>query len=82
MPDRNDKKDNEPKYGNVALMSAPTMLIVFPLVGWGLGYLAVKYWHWPAWVQIVTLLMGLVQGMREVYRLGMQIEKDDKNRKL
>ena len=59
-----------PSYANAAMMSAPTILIVFPLVGFGLGYLMVRFWHWPEWVQLVTLLMGFVQGLREVYRLG------------
>lgn len=57
-----------------ALASAPTILIVYPLVGFGIGYLGMRLWNWPAWVAIITLLMGLVQGMREVYRLGQKSE--------
>lgn len=59
-----------PSNVNAAMLSAPTILIVYPLVGFGLGYLAVRFWHWPEWVQLITLLMGFVQGLREVYRLG------------
>lgn len=57
-----------------ALASAPTILIVYPLVGFGIGYLGMRLWNWPAWVAIITLLMGLAEGMREVYRLGKKME--------
>jgi F0F1-type ATP synthase assembly protein I len=66
-----------PSNRNAAMMSAPTILIVYPLVGFGLGYLTVRFWHWPEWVQLVTLLMGFVQGLREVYRLGTDSAKRD-----
>ena len=66
-----------PSYRNAAMLSAPTILIVYPLVGFGLGYLTVRFWHWPEWVQLVTLLMGFVQGLREVYRLGTNSGKRD-----
>lgn len=57
------------------MLSAPTILVVYPLVGFGLGYAAVRFLHWPEWVPVLTLVMGLAQGMREVYRLGKRIEK-------
>jgi len=65
-----------------ALYATPTILIVYPIVGFLLGYLTVKYLGWPFWVPIVTMLLGLVQAIREVYRLsrkvyGEKTEKDD-----
>ena len=82
-PKPQKKGDGEKKSGGAslrgaAILSAPTILIVYPLVGFGIGYLTVRLWHWPDWVPIVTLLMGLIQGMRDVYRLGLKIEKDDR----
>jgi F0F1-type ATP synthase assembly protein I len=84
-PGKSDSSDQEKEQSrgamlrSAALMSAPTILIVFPLVGFALGYLTVKLWHWPLWVPVVTLLMGFVQGMREVYGLGKKLEREDKS---
>jgi hypothetical protein len=62
---------------NAALMSAPTIIIVYPLVGFGLGYLTVKLWHWPLWVPVITMVMGLIQAMREVIKLGKKLQDRD-----
>jgi F0F1-type ATP synthase assembly protein I len=82
MPEDKKKPEDDNSPGsyvrNAAMLSAPTILITYPLVGFGLGWLGAKYWHWPDWIMLVTLLMGLVQGMREVYKLGMKLQKNDK----
>ncbi len=51
------------------------MLIVYPLVGFGLGYLTVHYWNWSIMVPVVTMILGLVQGIREVLKIGSKIDK-------
>lgn len=58
------------------LSSTPTMLIVYPLVGFGLGYLTVYYWNWSILVPVVTMVLGLVQGIREVIKIGGKIDKN------
>jgi len=60
-----------------SLYSAPTIIIVFPIVGYILGWLPVKYLGWPWWVPLITMVMGLVQAIREVYSLSRKIYGDD-----
>jgi F0F1-type ATP synthase assembly protein I len=75
---RSEKSEDSSKGQGIrdaVLFSAPTILIVYPLVGFGLGYLGYRLWHWPQWISIVTLLMGFVQGIREVVSLGKKLEK-------
>jgi len=60
-----------------SLMSAPTIIIVFPLVGYGLGWLGMNYLGWPWWVPILTMVAGLVQAIREVIKLAKKVYKDD-----
>lgn len=56
-----------------ALLAAPTIVIVYPLVGWFLGWLTVKYWQWPYWVPILTMLAALIQAIRELAKLSKHI---------
>lgn len=49
------------------------MIIVFPIVGFFLGYLPTKYWGWPFWVPLITMLLGLVQAIREIYKLSKKV---------
>ena len=88
MPSEKDNKENPNKirkaadnFKDAALLSAPTMLIVFPLVGFGLGYWLMKIFNWPLWVPVITLVMGFIQGIREVINLGKRLDKSDKNLK-
>jgi len=60
-----------------ALYAAPTIIIVYPLVGFTLGYLTVRFWHWPFWVPILTMVMGLVQAIRELHSLSRKIYGKD-----
>jgi len=88
VPSEKDNKENPNKirkaadnFKDAALLSAPTMLIVFPLVGFGLGYWLMKIFNWPLWVPVITLVMGFIQGIREVINLGKRLDKSDKNLK-
>jgi len=60
---------------DAVMLSAPNIIIVFPLVGFGIGYALAKAFHWPMWIAIITLLMGFIQGIREVIRLGEKMSK-------
>ena len=60
-----------------SLMAAPTLIIVYPLVGFGLGWLCVKYLGWPWWVPLLTMMAALVQAIREVTKLAKKVYKDD-----
>lgn len=68
-------------YKDAALAGAPTLLIVSPIVGFILGYLTVKYWNWPLWVPVLTLIMGFVQGIRETLKMSSKVQKNNKNKK-
>lgn len=70
---QNEEPGEIAKYA--VLSSTPTMLIVYPLVGFGLGYLTVYYWNWSILVPVVTMVLGLVQGIREVIKIGSKIDK-------
>ncbi len=56
-----------------SLYAAPTIIIVYPLVGWFVGWFPYRFWHWPYWVPILTMLMGLAQAIRELYKLSRKI---------
>lgn len=66
-------------YREGALYSAPTIIIVYPIVGFVLGWLTVRYWNWPFWVPVVTTVAGLVEAIREVYRLSKKIMDNDRD---
>jgi F0F1-type ATP synthase assembly protein I len=72
---RSPKKEPGDIAKYAALSSTPTMLIVYPLVGFGLGYLTVHDWNWSIMVPVVTMILGLVQGIREVIKIGKKIDK-------
>lgn len=75
-PDRiPDKKGRSDFARYAAFTSTPYMLIVYPLVGFGLGYLTVYYWHWSIFVPVVTMVLGLVQGIREVLKIGEKLDR-------
>ncbi|MCX6645545.1 MAG: hypothetical protein NTY09_04185 [bacterium] len=85
MPENQDKfrlkRDTEDKGGSdlaryAAFTSTPYSLIVYPLVGFGLGYLTVYYWHWSIFVAVATMILGLIQGIREVVKIGENLDKD------
>ena len=60
-----------------SLYSAPTIIIVYPIVGFFVGYIPHKLWNWPIWVALITMILGLVQAIREIYKLGKKIYGDD-----
>jgi len=60
-----------------SLYSAPTIIIVYPIVGFALGYMGYKLWGWPIWISMITMLLGLIQGIREIYKLSKKIYGDD-----
>ena len=60
-----------------ALTSTPYIIIVYPIVGFVLGWLPVHFWNWPAWFPVITLVLGLVQGIREVMKVGSRIDSED-----
>ena len=62
-----------------ALLAAPTIVIVYPLVGWFLGWLTVKYWQWPYWVPILTMVAALVQAILELVKLSKHIYNNNSN---
>jgi F0F1-type ATP synthase assembly protein I len=74
QPPRKKKRPGE-IYRESSLLAAPTIIIVYPLVGFFLGWLTVRYWSWPDWVMLLTTLGGVVEGIREVYRLSKKIER-------
>jgi fatty acid desaturase len=60
------------------LYAAPTIIIVYPLVGWFVGWLTVRYLHWPFWVPIITMVAAVIQAIRELEGLSKRIYDDDK----
>ncbi len=64
-------------YRDWSLYSATTIIIVYPVVGFIVGWLMVRFWHWPAWVPALTTVAGVVEGIREVYKLSKKVLGDN-----
>jgi F0F1-type ATP synthase assembly protein I len=73
---KTDKNDSKAFAKYAAFSTTPYLLIVYPLVGFGLGYLTVYYWHWTIFVAVATMILGLIQGIREVVKMGENLNKD------
>ena len=75
--DRDHPSRRKKTFGEIirerALYAAPTIIIVYPIVGYLIGYLTVRYLHWPFWVPIVTMVAGLIQAIRELHALSRKI---------
>ena len=52
-------------------------ILGFTGVGFGLGYLAWKWWAAPRWLMLVGALGGLVLAMWQVYQLSLKLDKDE-----
>jgi F0F1-type ATP synthase assembly protein I len=61
------------KIQNAAMMSTANIIIAYPLVGFGVGWLLVRYLHFPDWVMVVTMILGLVQGIREILNISRRM---------
>lgn len=87
MPNNGENRDDrnsgrKKTFGEIvrerALYAAPTIVIVYPLVGYFIGWLTVRYWSWPYWVPIVTMVAALIQAIRELVKLSRQIYDHNK----
>jgi len=87
MPNNGENRDDrnsgrKKTFGEIvrerALYAAPTIVIVYPLVGYFIGWLTVRYWGWPYWVPIVTMVAALIQAIRELIKLSRRIYDDNK----
>ncbi|HDS30615.1 MAG TPA: hypothetical protein ENN67_06165 [Firmicutes bacterium] len=84
-PDRDEKPSKKTRsfgerYRESAMLAAPTIIIVYPLVGFFIGWLTVKYWSFPEWVMLLTLVGGVAEGIREIFRLNKRIsQKNEPN---
>ena len=74
---RSVKKSVGQKVREGSLYSASTIIITYPLVGFGLGYLGHYLWGWPKWISMITTILGLIQAIREVYKLSKKVYGDD-----
>jgi len=71
------KKSVGQKVREGSLYSASTIIITYPIVGFALGFLCHKLWGWPVWISMITTILGLVQAIREVYKLSKKVYGDD-----
>lgn len=62
-------------------LSIPGLLLSGPLVGYGLGWLAMRYLGWPAWVAGVGLILGLVSGIRESILVIKKLSRETEQKK-
>ena len=74
---RHVKKSIGQKVKEGSLYSASTIIITYPIVGFGLGFLCHKLWGWPVWISMITTILGLIQAIREVYKLSKKVYGDD-----
>lgn len=74
-----DEAENGPKPGSGsnasalgAGMRAASELVAGILVGTGLGFLLDRYFGTKPWFLIIFMMLGMVAGFRNIYRLGMR----------
>lgn len=72
----NQNKRFGEKYRESVMLSAPNILIGFPLAGAFLGWLLTKFLNWPIWVVPLVMMLGVIQGIREVIKLSKKSEGD------
>lgn len=78
LPPEPSKKpqDGEPAKQALQLglgLMIPMLLVSGPLVGYAIGYLLRRWLGWPEWVMYVMVLLGLVAGGRETFRVIKRI---------
>lgn len=49
------------------MLAIPTLLIISPLAGFGLGVWLDRRWHTAPWLAIVGLILGFVAAGRETW---------------
>ncbi len=74
------RKDEESERGRQLrqisiAMSIPTVMAAGPLVGWGLGWAAIRYLHAPEWIEPVCMALGFAAGVRETIRIVRRLDK-------
>jgi len=63
---------------NAALASSiGIVLVVSTVMGYGLGLLLKRLFHFGEWVVMVGLLIGIVAGFVEMFRIVLQISKEE-----
>jgi len=56
------------------------LLIVSPIVGYGVGYLVDRWLKSAPWGGIVGLLLGFAAGGRETYRVYRRYQEEEERR--
>lgn len=71
------KPERQKRFGEIvrerSLYAAPTIIIVYPIVGFLIGYFLARQFDWPMWTAMIPMLLGLIQAIREVYNLSKKV---------
>ena len=75
------KPEEKKRFGEIvrerSLLAAPTIIIVYPIVGFIIGYLLARQFNWPMWITMIPMLLGLIQAIREVYNLSKKVYSEN-----
>jgi len=63
------------------LTSIPTLLLVGPLVGYGIGVVLDRVFLTAPWLTSIFLLLGLISGARQTWLIIQRVSHDDTHEK-
>ncbi len=72
-----DDQDINEHNRYLSFVGAPFVLIVAPICGYFLGVWLDGYFHTPPYLSYVGLVLGIVSGIREFYKLVKAVGHDD-----
>jgi F0F1-type ATP synthase assembly protein I len=69
-------KGNKPdNFNGVALIVSGFLLVSMSLAGWWVGSLIDSHYHLSPWGKIIGLIVGLITGFADLYRIALKLLK-------
>lgn len=75
------KKDDDLNYTKyLSFVGVPFLLVVAPTCGFFIGYALDKYFNTKPYLAYIFLVLGIIAGIREFYRLVKEIGNIDNDK--
>ena len=75
---KSPKKEND-HLKFLSLIGVPFLLVVSPIFGYFIGYWLDIYFNTKPYLSYLFLILGIVAGVREFYKLVKEFTNDDKS---